>query len=364
MLAFGAALATRSGTTLPSSAGSQRSPLSGAGAGHPALGHADVAALHVEDAAGDVRRLGAAQPHHDGRDVGRVEAGRTPRACCSADCRAHAEVLGHAGQRGRRDGVHRDAVALELHGGDDGEGGDAGLGRAVVGLAHVAVDARGRRGVDDAGVVRLAGLGAVAPVLHGVAGRGEGAAQVHLDHGVPLVDRHVDQHAVAQDARVVHQHVEAAEGVDGRLDQPARARRSPRRRRRWPPPRRPCRGSRRPPRRPARSEDPEPSTSPPRSLTTTLAPWLANSSACSRPMPRPAPVMTTTRPSQIPTFSSLSWSVRWSGPASTPSGLLRPVLVAQLPLEDLPSILPRQLRDEVDAARALEVGQVRPGRTP
>src|SRR5688572_17195249 len=42
---------------------------------------------------------------------------------------------------------------------------------------------------------------------------------------------------------------------------------------------------------------PVPSGSPPRSLTTTLAPWLASMSACSRPMPRPAPVTTATRPS-------------------------------------------------------------------
>src|SRR5580692_10538835 len=47
-------------------------------------------------------------------------------------------------------------------------------------------------------------------------------------------------------------------------------------------------------------ELPELSISPPKSLTTTLAPSLANSSACSRPMPRPAPVMTATRPSNAP----------------------------------------------------------------
>ena len=35
------------------------------------------------------------------------------------------------------------------------------------------------------------------------------------------------------------------------------------------------------------------------SLTTTVAPCRANSSACARPMPRPAPVTMTTRPSQI-----------------------------------------------------------------
>src|SRR5271170_7795344 len=104
-------------------------------------------------------------------------------------------------------------------------------------------------------------------------------------------------------------------------------------------------------------EEPEPSTSAPRSLMTSLAPWLANSRACSRPMPRPAPVMTTTRPSQIPTCSAPLVLV-----SSFFSGRLRcrPVLLAQLPLEDLPSILPRQLRHEVDAAGALEMGQVVP----
>src|SRR5579875_183992 len=41
-----------------------------------------------------------------------------------------------------------------------------------------------------------------------------------------------------------------------------------------------------------------PSTLEPTSLTTTLAPWRANSMASPRPIPRPAPVTTTTRPSQ------------------------------------------------------------------
>ena len=41
-----------------------------------------------------------------------------------------------------------------------------------------------------------------------------------------------------------------------------------------------------------------PSTAPPRSLTTTLAPRAASSSACLRPRPRPAPVTIATRPSK------------------------------------------------------------------
>ena len=47
-------------------------------------------------------------------------------------------------------------------------------------------------------------------------------------------------------------------------------------------------------------DPPRPSISAPRSLTTTLAPWRANSRAWARPIPRPAPVTITTRPSQMP----------------------------------------------------------------
>src|SRR4051794_23133975 len=50
---------------------------------------------------------------------------------------------------------------------------------------------------------------------------------------------------------------------------------------------------------------PVPSLAPPRSLTTTRAPSRANSSACSRPIPRPAPVMIATRPSSDPIGSLL-----------------------------------------------------------
>ena len=48
---------------------------------------------------------------------------------------------------------------------------------------------------------------------------------------------------------------------------------------------------------------PVPSTFAPRSLTTTFAPLAASMSACSRPIPRPAPVTIATRPSQIPAIA-------------------------------------------------------------
>ena len=66
--------------------------------------------------------------------------------------------------RAGRDAVDRDAVAHELHRGDHGERGDAGLGGAVVGLADVAVDARRRAVLMMRRVERLAGLGLLAPV--------------------------------------------------------------------------------------------------------------------------------------------------------------------------------------------------------
>src|SRR5690606_9658680 len=50
---------------------------------------------------------------------------------------------------------------------------------------------------------------------------------------------------------------------------------------------------------------PCPSSSTPRSLTTTLAPSAAIMRAISRPMPRPAPVTSTTLPSTIPAMRPL-----------------------------------------------------------
>ena len=48
----------------------------------------------------------------------------------------------------------------------------------------------------------------------GVAGRHEVAAQVHPHDRVPLVDRHVGQHAVAQEPGVAHDGVEPTERID------------------------------------------------------------------------------------------------------------------------------------------------------
>ena len=49
-------------------------------------------------------------------------------------------------------------------------------------------------------------------------GGGEGALEVHIDHCVEVLLGHREDHAVAQDSRVVDQDVEAPPGVDGLLD--------------------------------------------------------------------------------------------------------------------------------------------------
>ena len=60
-----------------------------------------------------------------------------------------------------------------------------------------------------------------APVLGRVPRRREVSLQVHADHRVPLLFARREQHAVADEARVVDEHVEAAERVDRGLHEPA-----------------------------------------------------------------------------------------------------------------------------------------------
>ena len=129
---------------------------------------------------------------------------------------------GQPGSGCRGDRVDPDPVPDELLLRDHGEGGDTALGGAVVALPDIAEQSRRRGRVDDRGVHRPAGLRLLAPVLGGGTGGEEVPSQVHPHDGVPLLVGHVDQHAVAEDAGVVHEHVQVAEGVDGRLHEPAR----------------------------------------------------------------------------------------------------------------------------------------------
>jgi hypothetical protein len=116
----------------------------------------------------------------------------------------------------RADGVDRHALVGQFLRQGHGEAVHAGLGGRVVGLAGLALFAVDRRDLDDA-----------APALfhharHHLLGHVEHGVQVGVDDGVPVLARHLQEHAVAGDAGVVDQHVDGAmlglglgEGLDG-----------------------------------------------------------------------------------------------------------------------------------------------------
>ena len=225
---------------------------------------------------------------------------RAPPARCArrerVDPLEHGQVFGHARLGDGRDRVDRDAVLLQLDRHRARQAVDARLGRRVVGLAEVAEHAAHARRVDDAPAAALRD-----DLLREDLRAEERALEVHRDDGVPHGLVHLEEALVAEDAGVVDEDVDAAEGVDGGLDE---GRRRPRPTRRCRGRRRPCRPRCGSPRRPCsaalRVGPGDPSRAPPRSLTTTFAPSRAKRRACARPMPPPAPVTMTTLPSRSP----------------------------------------------------------------
>ena len=171
------------------------------------------------------------------------------------------------------------------------------LAGRVVALADAAEQAGARAGVDDAVCRPVRRAWPVRFVGRGVAGRAEVGLQVDLHHRVPLLPGG-HEHAVTEEAGVVDHDVEAAPRVDGGLM------------RRWllsqsatssllatasPPMARMASTT-----SPAGPSDPPlPSMLAPMSFTTTLRPG-GRTQAWARPMPRPAPSLTTIRPSQRP----------------------------------------------------------------
>ena len=127
------------------------------------------------------------------------------------------DVLGHPGRGDRSDGVDLDVVAGALDRQDTGQPGQPGLGRAVVGLSKVAEQPGGRAGVHDAAIALFAhdAIGRLADI--------EGTLEVHVDHRIDHGRVHVVERLVPQDAGVVDQHVDPAEGVQGGLHDPLAA---------------------------------------------------------------------------------------------------------------------------------------------
>ena len=160
---LGRASASSLATTSPSCVGSSTGARRRAAA--PALGDRQHLAGRLEHPAGDAGGLLGCQPRDD-----RGDPARRPRLAGRVVGRRRPEPLGHPGQGDGRHGVDGDAVAGDLQGGDVGERGDAGLGRAVVRLPGVAVDAAD---TDVVLMIRpltgLPGLGLLAPVGDGPA---------------------------------------------------------------------------------------------------------------------------------------------------------------------------------------------------
>src|SRR3990170_736820 len=185
-------------------------------------GQGDGAAGDVEDLAVDVPGPVRAEVDHHGGDVLRRRLHDRLRGGGAAGA-GHAALgaeltggvrdgRGHARLGAWGDGVAGDAVAPEVAGDDAGKAGDAGLGGAVVRLAGDAAQARDGGEVHDPAVALL-------PHEHGGRlDRVEVALEVDGDDGVPFLLAHVEDHAVAEDARDVDQDVDAAEGVDTLAD--------------------------------------------------------------------------------------------------------------------------------------------------
>ena len=123
-------------------------------------------------------------------------------------------AAGHFGfDETRCNPCHANAITCQLLGPDHGQGGDAGLGGGVVGLADIA-GAGDRGDIDDQSLaLQLDHLGCDFP------GTQEYPGEVDVDHRLPLVQGHLldfavayfQQQAITQDAGVVDQAVEGAE---------------------------------------------------------------------------------------------------------------------------------------------------------
>ena len=140
---------SRAAASRPSSTRVDRPGLVGGDLGEraPALEQLDDAALHLHHLAGDAVATGRTPASTRPRRRSRARSGRSPPR--RASCSRRPTRLGEAGAGDRRDGVDPHAEALELARQHDRHRRDAGLGRRVVDLTGVAVEARLRRGVDD-----------------------------------------------------------------------------------------------------------------------------------------------------------------------------------------------------------------------
>ncbi len=164
-----------------------------------------------------LRRV-ARQVGHDRRDVLRVARGPHRGLARQAPARRQRRLprardrVDHPGRRRRQDGVGRHAEARQPVRAAQRQPDDPRLGRRVVRLPR-RPEGRGRGEVDQPSAAPLL----AEPDRRPAAGV-ERPLQVDVDHRLPLLRAHVEDHPVAQDARHVDDDVEAAELVDRLLD--------------------------------------------------------------------------------------------------------------------------------------------------
>src|SRR6185436_8987302 len=178
---------------------------------------------HVDDLARDIPGLFAGQERDHGRNVLRL-TGATDRdlgrgfgqEVLERDVHPRGGLPDHGGgDEARSHGIGGHAEAAELDRKSLGETLHTGLGRGVVDLTAVSLRGRGGQVDDPAEAfgrhVRLDGLG-----------HQERATQVDVHDGIPVLDRHLEDQVVADDAGVVDQDGRGAEldrdTFDGGLD--------------------------------------------------------------------------------------------------------------------------------------------------
>ena len=161
-----------------------------------------------EDLAGDVLGQIARQEDGEGRDLLR------PHGLDPLDPLAIRLALGRDGADEAAPGEGRDAIGAHVearHVEGDGfrEADDAELRRGVIGLAEIADQAGGGGEMDEAAALLLPEM------LSGGARHIEGAEEMHLHHRLEIIDAHLVEEAVAQDAGIVDDAVDAPEALDG-----------------------------------------------------------------------------------------------------------------------------------------------------
>jgi hypothetical protein len=169
------------------------------------------AAIHRQRDAVDEARVVAGEEGHHGRDLRRVGAAaqRNALAELGHELAVALHVRGHRREgEARAHGVHPHAVAAVVERQRLGEVHDRALRGVVETHAPVAAEARHRPGVDDAAL-------ALDQVRHGGAAAVEHAADVGGHDLVPAIEWRLGDGALDRDARVVEQHMQRAEALDG-----------------------------------------------------------------------------------------------------------------------------------------------------